>query len=44
LKRGFEGKLVTQDPTDESVEKLLERIKIEKDRRGLINQTPKRKK
>ena len=30
LKRAFGGKLVPQDPTDESAEKLLERIKEEK--------------
>jgi type I restriction enzyme S subunit len=30
LKRGFEGKLVPQDPTDESASILLERIKAEK--------------
>jgi type I restriction enzyme S subunit len=30
LKRAFEGKLVSQDPSDEPAEKLLERIKAEK--------------
>jgi len=30
LKKAFEGRLVPQDPTDESAEKLLERIKEEK--------------
>ena len=30
LKQAFEGKLVPQDPNDEPVEKLLERIKKEK--------------
>ena len=30
LKRAFEGKLVPQDPTDESAEKLLERIRQER--------------
>lgn len=34
LKRAFEGKLVPQDPDDEPAEKLLERIKIEKDKRN----------
>jgi type I restriction enzyme S subunit len=29
LKRGFEGKLVPQDPTDEPAAKLLERIAAE---------------
>jgi len=29
-KRAFEGKLVQQDPNDEPVEKLLERIRAEK--------------
>jgi type I restriction enzyme S subunit len=32
LKKAFEGRLVPQDPTDESAEKLLERIKMEKAR------------
>jgi type I restriction enzyme S subunit len=33
LKRAFEGKLVPQDPTDEPAEKLLVRIKVEKEKR-----------
>jgi len=32
LKRAFEGKLVPQDPTDESAEKLLEQIRAEKEK------------
>jgi len=32
LKKAFEGKLVPQDPKDESAEKLLERIKQEKEK------------
>ncbi|MDH7604564.1 MAG: restriction endonuclease subunit S [Melioribacter sp.] len=32
LKRAFEGKLVPQDPNDEPAEKLLERIKAEKEK------------
>lgn len=38
LKQAFEGKLVPQDPTDEPAEKLLERIKEEKESRGLAKQ------
>jgi type I restriction enzyme S subunit len=33
LKRAFEGKLVPQDPSDEPAEKLLERIRAEKEER-----------
>lgn len=32
LKQAFEGKLVLQEPTDESASKLLKRIKIEKEK------------
>lgn len=32
LKLAFEGKLVPQDPTDESADKLLERIQVERNR------------
>jgi len=42
LKRAFEGKLVPQDPTEEPAEKLLERIKGEKERMGLNKQKSKR--
>ena len=38
LKKAFEGRLVTQDPSDESAEKLLERIRKEKEKCG-VNQT-----
>lgn len=31
LKRAFEGRLVPQDPNDEPAEKLLERIKAERE-------------
>ncbi len=33
LKRAFEGRLVSQDPNDEPAEKLLERIRAEKEKR-----------
>jgi type I restriction enzyme S subunit len=32
LKKAFEGKLVLQDPNDEPAEKLLERIKAEREK------------
>ena len=41
LKRAFEGKLVSQDPTDEPAEKLLDRIKAMK---GQTNQITKKRK
>ncbi len=44
LKRAFEGKLVPQDPTDEPAEKLLERIKAERERSGLSAQKSRKKK
>ena len=37
LKKAFEGKLVQQDPNDEPVEKLLERIRVEKLQPGKTN-------
>jgi len=36
LKTAFEGKLVPQDPNDEPAEKLLERIKVEKEKQSKI--------
>jgi type I restriction enzyme S subunit len=42
LKRAFEGKLVPQDPEDESAEKLLERIKAEKRRLQAAKKTGKK--
>lgn len=44
LKRAFEGKLVPQDPTDEPAEKLLERIRAEKNRIRVNNQPLNKKK
>ena len=44
LKSAFEGKLVPQDPTDEPAEKLLERIKEEKESRGLIKEKSRKRK
>ncbi len=43
LKHAFEGKLVPQDPSDEPAEKLLERIKAERERLGIDKSTRKRK-
>jgi len=39
LKRAFEGKLVPQDPGDEPAEKLLERIKSEKERKEAVSRS-----
>jgi len=38
LKRAFGGKLVSQDPNDESAEKLLERVKVERAKRPSYRQ------
>ncbi len=43
LKQAFEGKLVTQDPTDEPAEMLLQRIKQEKEQL-IQNQKPSKRK
>lgn len=42
LKRAFEGKLVPQDPNDEPAEKLLERIKAEKEKHD-VKKTARKK-
>ena len=47
LKKAFEGNLVEQDPTDEPAEKLLERIKAEKEKQtseGKARTKPKKQK
>lgn len=41
LKQAFEGKLVPQDPNDEPAEKLLERIKAEKEKNKPIEKRSK---
>jgi len=41
LKKAFEGKLVQQDSNDETAEKLLERIKLEKEKIELNNRKRK---
>jgi type I restriction enzyme S subunit len=43
LKRAFEGKLVPQDPSDEPAEKLLERIRVEREARGIQANGQRRK-
>lgn len=43
LKKAFSGKLVPQDPTDEPAEKLLERIKAEKEKNKPVKKTRKKK-
>ncbi len=43
LKRAFEGKLAPQDQSDEPAEKLLERIKAEKEKRGAVGKEKRRK-
>jgi type I restriction enzyme S subunit len=42
LKKAFEGRLVSQDPSDEPAEKLLERIKEEKAKRSLEEKSKKK--
>ncbi len=43
LKKAFEGKLVPQDPTDEPAEKLLERIRSEREKQATESKGTKKK-
>lgn len=43
LKKAFEGKLVEQNPNDEPATKLLERIKVEREKDKAKNETRKKK-
>jgi type I restriction enzyme S subunit len=43
LKKAFEGKLVPQDPNDEPAEKLLERIRAEKETQNVGSRITKRR-
>ena len=44
LKRAFEGQLVPQDASDEPAERLLERIRAEREAAAAKNGSPRRKK